>query len=58
MLVLSRKVNEEIVIDHKIYIMVVEISDNKVRLGIEAPRGIQVDRYEVYIKKQDKDAKQ
>jgi carbon storage regulator len=48
MLVLSRKKNECIVINDVIRITVVEIRGDKVRLGIEAPRDIEVHREEVY----------
>ena len=48
MLVLSRKVDEKIVIGDSITLMVVEIRGDKVRLGIEAPRGVTVHRQEVY----------
>ena len=48
MLVLSRKKNESIVINHDITIVVVEIRGDKVRLGIEAPKDVQVHRQEVY----------
>ena len=48
MLVLSRKKNESIVINNDITIVVVEIRDDKVRLGIEAPRDVPVHREEVY----------
>ena len=48
MLVLSRKKNERIVINHDITIMVVEIRGDKVRLGVEAPKEIPVHRREVY----------
>ena len=37
MLVLSRKLNERIVIDGGIVVTVVKIDRNQVRLGIEAP---------------------
>jgi carbon storage regulator len=47
MLVLSRKFNESIVIDGGIKITVVEICGNRIRLGIEAPREIGVNREEV-----------
>jgi carbon storage regulator len=47
MLVLSRKVNESIVIDDKIQVVIVEIRGDKVRLGIEAPKEIPVHRKEV-----------
>jgi len=48
MLVLSRKKNESIVIGHDITIVVVEIRGDKVRLGIEAPKNVDVHRQEVY----------
>jgi len=48
MLVLTRKKNESIVINDNIKVTVVEIRGDKVRLGIEAPREIDVHRQEVY----------
>ena len=48
MLVLSRKVNETIVINDNIVITVVEIRGDKVRLGIDAPKDVPVHRQEVY----------
>lgn len=48
MLILSRKVNEVIRIADNITIMVVEIKDNKVRLGIVADPSVPVHRQEVW----------
>lgn len=48
MLVLTRKQHESIVINDVIKITVVEIRGDKVRLGIDAPREIDVHRQEVY----------
>ena len=48
MLILSRKREEQIVIDDNIVITVVEIRADKVRLGIEAPREIPVHRKEIH----------
>ena len=48
MLVLSRKVNESIVVNDDITITVVEIRGDKVRLAIEAPREVSVHRREVF----------
>jgi|GEM_PF-533572 carbon storage regulator len=48
MLVLSRKIDEEIIIGDGISIMVVDIRGDKVRLGINAPRDVTVHRKEVY----------
>ena len=48
MLVLSRNVDESIIIGHDIKVMVVDIRADRVRLGIEAPREIPVHRNEIY----------
>jgi len=55
MLVLSRRKNERIVFDVPGYppleVCVVEIRGDKVRLGIQAPQEIGVDRSEIYDRK-------
>ena len=48
MLVLSRKYNESVVIGDDVFITVVEINGDKVRLGIEAPKSATVHRQEIY----------
>lgn len=49
MLVLSRKEDESIIIGRgEIVIKVIKITGDKVRLGIEAPREIPVNRQEVF----------
>lgn len=47
MLVLSRKVNEKIIIDGHITLTVVELSGSRVRLGIAAPREVSILRSEL-----------
>ncbi len=47
MLVLSRKLNETIIINGDIHIMVVGIRGNQVRLGIEAPDSVGIFRQEL-----------
>ena len=47
MLVLSRKLNEKIVIDGGITVTVVKIDRNQVRLGIQAPGDVAVYREEL-----------
>ena len=54
MLVLSRKLSEQIVIGSDITITVVKIMGDKVRLGIEAPREIPVHRLEIKQTIEDK----
>ena len=48
MLVLTRRKNESIVIGDNIVVMVVGIQGDKVRLGIQAPKDVAVNRREVY----------
>ena len=47
MLVLTRKVNQSIVIGDDVRIVVVAIERDQVKLGIEAPREVAVRRSEV-----------
>ena len=47
MLVLTRKVNEEILIGDNIRIKIVDIGAGRIRLGISAPRDVTVLRDEV-----------
>lgn len=60
MLVLSRQRDETIMIGDEIEITVVDIRGDKVRLGINAPRTIQVHRKEVYeaIRRENTEAAQ
>ncbi|MDF2546590.1 MAG: csrA [Anaerosolibacter sp.] len=48
MLVLTRKHNESIIIDGQIEITVVASEEGKVKLGISAPKEINIYRKEVY----------
>lgn len=48
MLVLSRKVDQRIMIGDSIAITIVAVSRNKVRLGIDAPKNVTVHRREIY----------
>jgi len=48
MLVLSRKLNQAIMIGDDVRVIVVSVDRDQVKLGIEAPREITVHRSEVY----------
>ena len=53
MLVLSRRLGEEIVIGDTIRVRVLGINGNQVRFGIDAPREMPVHRSEVYDRIQE-----
>ena len=53
MLVLTRKVGEEIIIGDDIRIMVVAVEGEKVRIGVSAPKEVVVDRQEIHEKRKD-----
>lgn len=48
MLVLTRKKNESIMIGDQIELMVLDINDSQVRLGIKAPKNVNIHRKEIY----------
>lgn len=48
MLVLTRKQDQEVVIDDVIRVRVLSIEGNRVRLGFEAPSNVKIDREEVH----------
>ncbi len=48
MLILSRKLNESIVIDGRIIVKILRIERETVKLGIQAPQELQVHRQEVF----------
>jgi carbon storage regulator len=57
MLILSRRVNEKIVIGDDIVVSVVEVRGDQVKLGIEAPRNVKVFRQEVFDAIQEENKK-
>ncbi len=50
MLVLTRRIGEKLVIGENVTVTVVGVKSNQVRLGIEAPADIPVNREEIHQK--------
>ena len=48
MLILSRKINEKIIIGDDISVSIIEIRGDQVRIGVDAPKSVKVFRQEVY----------
>ena len=53
MLILSRKLNESIIIGDDIELSIVDIKGDQVKIGINAPKSVKVFRKEVYDAIQD-----
>ena len=53
MLVLTRRANQSIMIGHDIVVTVLEVRGDQVRLGIKAPRSIDVHREEIWAQLRD-----
>ena len=49
MLVLTRKLNESIIIGNDIEITVLAIEGEQIKLGINAPKNVEIHRKEVYL---------
>lgn len=50
MLILTRKLNEEIRIDSDVVIKIIALSESQVKIGIEAPGNVKILRGEIYEK--------
>ena len=48
MLVITRKVEERIIINDQISVVVLEMDGQRVRLGVEAPKSVSIYRQELY----------
>lgn len=48
MLILSRKMNEKIMIGEDISVTIIEIRGDQVKIGVDAPKAVKVFRQEVY----------
>ncbi len=53
MLVLTRRIGEEIVIGGNIRVTITAIKGDKVRIGVSAPPDVRVDRAEVHARRQE-----
>jgi carbon storage regulator len=51
-LVLTRRANQSIMIGHEVVVTVLEVRGDQVRLGIKAPRSIDVHREEIFAQLQ------
>ena len=58
MLILSRKINEKVMIGDEITVSIIEVRGDQVRIGIDAPKNVKVFRQEVFdaIKAENKAA--
>ncbi len=56
MLVLRRKHNESIMIGDNIELTVMAIEGDRVKIGIDAPKNIDIHRKEVYLEIQDQNS--
>lgn len=52
MLVITRRVGEVIFINDDIKLVVLGVKRDQMRIGIEAPKEISIDREELYLRKQ------
>ncbi len=50
MLVLTRRLGESITIGDDVKVVIVDVDGNQVKIGIEAPRSVEVYREELYVK--------
>ena len=57
MLVLSRKLNQAIVIGEDVEVVVLEIKGDYVKLGVKAPRDVSVYRQEVFVEIREENAR-
>lgn len=52
MLILTRRIGESIRIGDDVTVVVLEVKGSQVRLGVEAPKGVAIDRQEIRLRKE------
>ncbi|RFB11029.1 carbon storage regulator [Bacillus sp. HNG] len=53
MLVLTRKMNESIIIDGDIEITILSVSGDQIKIGVDAPKHVEIHRKEIYLEIQN-----
>ncbi|PCJ88228.1 MAG: carbon storage regulator [Thiotrichaceae bacterium] len=53
MLILTRRIGETLCIDDDVTVTVLGVKGNQVRIGINAPKEVAVDREEIHLRKQN-----
>ena len=48
MLILSRRIDEKLIIGENVTVTILAVKGNQVRIGIDAPRDVRVDREEIH----------
>ena len=56
MLILTRRVNESLMVGDQVTVTVLAVKGNQVRIGIDAPKEVQVHREEIYDRLQSEKA--
>lgn len=56
MLILTRRVGETLMIGDNVTVTVLGVKGNQVRIGINAPKAMRVDREEIHVKRQKSEA--
>jgi carbon storage regulator len=56
MLVLTRKIQEAIKIGHDIEITILSVDGDQVKLGINAPKNVEIHRKEIYLSIQEENS--